>query len=239
MMKTALAIRHVAFEDLGLVADALAGAGYRAEYREAGVDPLEADELVGADLLVVLGGPIGVYEEDAYPFLADEVAAVAARLQRRRPTLGICLGAQIMAKASGQRVYPSGLKELGWAPVSLTAAGRASVLAALEGLSVLHWHGDTFDLPPGALHLARTEAVANQAFTIDDFALGLQFHIEAPAGQLERWYIGHAGEIAATPGVDVPTLRRQAAQHAALTAVVARRIFADWLARLPNGLVAG
>lgn len=234
MMKTALAIRHVAFEDLGLVADALAGAGYRAEYREAGVDRLEAEELVGADLLVVLGGPIGVYEEDAYPFLADEVAAVAARLQRRRPTLGICLGAQIMAKALGQRVYPSGLKELGWAPVSLTAAGRASVLAALEGLSVLHWHGDTFDLPPGAAHLARTEAVANQAFTIDDFALGLQFHIEAQAGQLERWYIGHAGEIAATPGVDVPTLRRQAAQHAALTAVAARRIFADWLARLPG-----
>ncbi len=231
-MKTAIAIRHVHFEDLGLLGEALAGAGVRVEYREAGLDQLAARELGAADLLVVLGGPIGVYEDDVYPFLSDEIEAVRFRLEHRLPTLGICLGAQIMARALGKRVYPSGTKELGWAPVTLTEAGRRSVLARLEGLSVLHWHGDTFDLPDEARHLARTDAVANQAFAIGDHALALQFHLEAQAARLERWYIGHAGEIAATPGIDVPELRRQAARHAPLLTVAARRIFADWLGAL-------
>ncbi len=234
MMKTAIAIRHVHFEDLGLLGDSLSGAGYRIEYREAGIDRLQALELAAADLLVVLGGPIGVYDHTVYPFLADEIAAVQARLDGGKPTLGICLGAQIMAHALGKAVYPSGVKELGWAPVTLTEAGRDSVLAGLEGLAVLHWHGDTFDLPDGARHLAATGEVANQAFALGAFALGLQFHLEAKQEELERWYIGHAAELAATPGIDVPTLRRQAARHAPPLAVAARRIFADWLAALPG-----
>jgi len=231
-MKTAIAIRHLAFEDLGLLGDALAGAGYRVDYREAGIDSLAARDLRQADLLVVLGGPIGVYEDAVYPFLVDEIATVEDRLARSRPTLGICLGAQIIARALGRRVYPSGVKELGWAPLILSDAGRASVLARLEGLAVLHWHGDTFDLPAEASLLASTAAVANQAFSLGDFALGLQFHLEVQAPQLERWYIGHAAEIAHTPGVEVPALRRQAARHGPLLASAARRIFADWLAAL-------
>ncbi len=233
-MKTAIAVRHVHFEDLGLLGDALAGGGFRVEYREAGLDQLAIRELAAADLLVVLGGPIGAYEEDIYPFLGDEIDAVRNRLENRRPTLGICLGAQIMARAMGKRVYPSGVKELGWAPVSLTAAGRDSVLGQLGELSVLHWHGDTFDLPEDARHLARTGPVANQAFAIGEHALGLQFHLEAQPVQLERWYIGHAAEIAATPGIDVPELRRQADRHAPLLAAAARRVFADWLGTLPG-----
>ena len=231
-MKTAIAIRHVAFEDLGLLGETLSGAGYRVEYREAGVDSLASRDLRQSDLLVVLGGPIGVYEDAVYPFLKDEIAAVQERIARRRPTLGICLGAQIIARAMGERVYPSGVKELGWAPVTLSDHGRASVLAGLEGLSVLHWHGDTFDLPPEARLLASTQLVRNQAFTVGDFALGLQFHLEAQAAQLERWYIGHAGEISQTPGIDVAELRRQAHFHGPRLASPARRIFADWLASI-------
>lgn len=231
-MKTAIAIRHVAFEDLGLLGDTLAGAGYRVEYREAGVDSLASRALRQADLLVVLGGPIGVYEEAAYPFLTDEIATVEDRLAKRRPTLGICLGAQIIARALGERVYPSGIKELGWAPLALSEAGRGSVLARLDGLAVLHWHGDTFDLPGSAELLASTPAVRHQAFALGTFALGLQFHLEVQAPQLEQWYIGHAAEIAQTPGVDVAGLRHQAARHAPPLAGPARRIFADWLGAL-------
>ncbi len=231
-MKTALAIRHLHFEDLGLLADSLAAAGYHVEYREAGVEPLSTRDAVNADLLVVLGGPIGVYQADVYPFLVDEIAVVGDRLDRAKPTLGICLGAQIMARALGKRVYPSGVKGLGWAPVTLTEAGRSSVLAGVAGHAVLHWHGDTFELPDDAVHLAKTDLVANQAFALGDYGLALQFHLEATPARLEQWYIGHAGEIDATPGIDVPELRRQAARFAPALDGAARRVFADWLANL-------
>jgi GMP synthase (glutamine-hydrolysing) len=232
-MKTAIAIRHVYFEDLGLLRDVLTESGYQVDYRDAGVDGLDDAALTAADLLVVLGGPISVYDDATYPFLEDEVAAVRSRLAERRPTLGICLGAQIMASALGRGVYRSGVKELGWAPVILTEDGRPSPLAPLAGLAVLHWHGDTFALPNGARHLARTEQVANQAFAVGDFALALQFHLEVEQTSLERWYIGHACEIGSVPGIDVAVLRRQASQHAPALAPAARQIFADWLSALP------
>jgi GMP synthase (glutamine-hydrolysing) len=237
-MKTAIAIRHVQFEDLGLLGPVLWRAGYQIAYRDAGIDSLDLHDLAAADLLVVLGGPIGAYEDEAYPFLADEMTAVYHRLERDRPTLGICLGAQIMARALGKRVYPSGIKEVGWAPVELTEAGKNSVLTLVENVSVLHWHGDTFDLPDETQRLAGTKAAPNQAFAMEDFGLALQFHMEADPMQLERWYIGHAAEIAATPGIDVPTLRKQAAQHAAALSQVAERIFTDWVDQLPPARAA-
>ncbi len=233
-MKTAIALRHVHFEDLGLLGDVLTSSGYQVEYREAAMDHLDPRELRNADLLVVLGGPIGVYEDDVYTFLSDEIAAVSARLEAEMPVLGICLGAQIMARAAGKRVYPSGVKEIGWAPLTLTEAGRRSALGPLGRLPVLHWHGDTFDLPDGAELLASTEAVRHQAFAIGRHALGLQFHLEAQPGQLERWYIGHACEIAGSSGIDVPSLRKQAAQAAPALSSAARRVFAQWLANLPD-----
>ena len=231
-MRSAVALRHVACEDLGILKDVLSGAGYRFEYREAGVDSFGAKDVAAADLLVVLGGPIGVYDQEDYPFLVEEIAVVRERLLAGRPTLGICLGAQIMAAALGKRVYPSGVKELGWAPLSLTAAGRSSVLSDLDGLLVLHWHGDTFDLPEGSQHLAKTDAVTNQAFALGNYGLALQFHLEAEPLDLERWYIAHAGEIAATPGVSVGALRKQAARHGAALSAASRRVFTTWLARL-------
>ena len=228
-MKTALALRHVHFEDLGLLGDVLAMRGYQVRYHESAADHLDPALVDAADLLVVLGGPIGVYEDDIYPFLTEEISAVQRRLAARKPTLGICLGAQIMARALGQRVYSSGVKEIGWAPLTLTPEGQESVLATLAGLSVLHWHGDTFDLPPDAELLASTALVRNQAFAMGRYALGLQFHLEAQPAQLEQWYIGHACEIAATAGIDVPTLRRQAAGGAPALSGAARRVFANWL----------
>ncbi len=205
---TALAIRHVPFEDLGSFAPVLRERGFAVAYRDAGLDDLGARDLVDADLLIVLGGPIGVYETREYPFLKGEVAAVERRLKLDRPVLGLCLGAQIMAKALGARVYKGKRKELGWSPLALTDAGRNSALGELgRRTAVLHWHGDTFDLPREAELLASTRLYPNQAFAWRNHALALQCHIETTVRGLERWFIGHTLEIATTRGVKLETLR--------------------------------
>ena len=155
-MKRAVALRHVAFEDLDGFAPLLEARGYRLSSCDAATDDLAAAALGDADLLIVLGGPIGAYEDTDYPFLAPEIALIERRLAQGRPVLGLCLGAQLMARALGARVYPAGFKEIGWAPVALSRDGQNSALAALDGDAVLHWHGDTFDLPAGAPRLAAT-----------------------------------------------------------------------------------
>ena len=210
--RRAVAIRHVAFEDLGTLGDVLANRGFDISYIEAGRDDLAAAG--DPDLLVVLGGPIGAYEADAYPFLAGETKLIEARLRANKPTLGVCLGAQLMAQALGARVYPSGVKEIGWARIELTDAGRGSCLAALSDTPVLHWHGDTFDLPAGATHLAASAMVKHQAYAWGPAALALQFHIEVKGADLEKWFIGHAAEIAATKSVSVTGLRADTARLA-------------------------
>jgi GMP synthase (glutamine-hydrolysing) len=227
-MKSAVVIRHVHFEDLGAFAPVLERRGYRITYLEAGVDPVSAatDE---ADLLVVLGGPIGAYEDDLYPFLGQELEIIGRRLARAQPLLGICLGAQLIARTLGARVYPGPAKEIGWGKLDLTEAGRCGPLRHLDGVPVLHWHGDTFDLPAGALRLASTAAFPNQAFSVNDHVLALQFHPEAAAAGFERWLIGHACEIAATAGVSAPDLRSQAGVWAARAAAQGQLCLDAWL----------
>jgi len=199
----ALAIRHVAFEDLGSFAPVLRRRGFRLAYRDAARHDLAKIDALAPALLVVLGGPIGAYEEDLYPFVADEIRLIEKRLAARKPVLGICLGAQLMARALGARVYPGPKKELGWGPLTLTAEGARSCLkhVAPEKTRVLHWHGDTFDLPKGAVRLASSEVCVNQAFAAGPRALALQFHAEATRLGLEEWFVGHAAEVAGTVGV--------------------------------------
>lgn len=227
-MKTAVVIRHVPFEDLGNLEPILGLHGYRIEYCEAGLQPLGKIDR-GVDLLVVLGGPIGAYEEEIYAFLKDELLLLESRLKEDRPTLGICLGAQLMARALGARVYPGSEKEIGWGALTLTQAARSSALMHLDGVRVLHWHGDTFDLPEGALHLASTAAYPNQAFSWGTCGLALQFHPEVQISALERWYIGHACEITGTKGVSVASLRSATATFAPPLQPRAIRLWESWL----------
>ena len=230
-MKRAIAIRHVAFEDLGSFDAALSTHGYTITYLDAAVDDLATVERERPELLVVLGGPIGAYEDATYPFIRDELNVLERRLARAEPTLGICLGSQLMARALGARVYPGHEKEIGWAPLTLTEAGHRSCLAALapEKTAVLHWHGDTFDLPSGATRLASTELYQNQAFSWGGRALALQFHTEVTARGLERWFIGHACEIGATAGVTVAGLRRETLRWSATLEVQGREWLDRWL----------
>ncbi|MGD7215700.1 glutamine amidotransferase-related protein, partial [Ralstonia pseudosolanacearum] len=121
-MKTALALRHVPFEHLGVLESLLLGRGYAVRTLDAGLQPLPAEALAAADLVVVLGGPIGAFDDDRYPFLREETDAIARRLAARKPLLGICLGAQLMARALGAAVAPmcDNVKEIGFAPLTLT-----------------------------------------------------------------------------------------------------------------------
>lgn len=196
MNRTAVAIRHLAFEDLGSFEPVLEEFGYTIRYHDIGLNDLGAID-PETNLLIVLGGPIGVYEEATYPFLKDEIALLEKRLLAGWPTMGICLGAQLIARALGARVFPGPEKEIGFAPIALTDAGEASCLVALKDGPVLHWHGDTFDLPTGAVRLASTRVCENQAFSYGQRVIAFQFHPEAGSIGFERWLIGHTVELAA------------------------------------------
>ncbi len=231
MTGTALAVRHLAFEDLGALAGVLEGAGYEVRYLDAGVAPLHADRFLQADLVVVLGGPISANAGDRYPVVDQEIAALRARLAEGRPTLGICLGAQLMARALGAEVAPGAALEIGYGAVTLTDDGRRSVLRHLRDTPVLHWHGDRFEIPYGARRLASTAACDNQAFAAGPNALALQFHLEVPQRQIERWLIGHAAELAVA-GVDPRSLRAAAREHGERAEALTATVVGEWLRRL-------
>jgi GMP synthase (glutamine-hydrolysing) len=227
-MSTILAIRHIAFEDLDSFESVLKVRGHDIRYIEAASDDLAALPHDMPAPVFVLGGPIGAYEEALYPFINAELRFIERRLAAKLPILGICLGAQLMARALGTRVYPAKAKELGWAPITLTDAGERSVLKPLGNGPVLHWHGDTFDLPQGATRLASTAICENQAFSVGTHALALQFHMEAAAKGLERWYVGHTMELA-TEKIAVPTLRAQSQDLAPAANARGTACLAAWL----------
>ncbi len=228
-MRTALVIRHVHFEDLGVFAAPISDAGYAIRYLDVGLDPLSSPRDADADLLVVLGAPIGVNDTADYPFLEVEIATLRARLQAAAPTLGICLGAQLVAHALGARVSPGPRKEIGWAPIDLTDAGRRSPLRHFDGVPLLHWHGDAFDMPPGADRLASTAICPNQAFAIGTHALACQFHPEADGRTIDRWVIGHTVEIGGVRGLSVRQLREDSARFGAAAGEAGRACIKEWL----------
>ena len=228
MIKSCVAVRHVAFEDLGLLGPLVSARGYDVRFHDAGIDPFDADTLVQPDLVIVLGGPIGVYEAETYPFISAEVAAVAARLRSNKPILGICLGAQMMAAALGARVAPGPIKEIGYAPLTLTEAGRRSVLSPLGTSAVLHWHGDNCELPTGCECLASTPHCPVQAFARTPSQLALQFHLETEPARFEAWLVGHTVELGKA-GVDPRKLREEARMRGAALRDVGRGVLSAWL----------
>ena len=199
--------QHVACEDLGTFAEVLAARGFVAEYVRLFVNDRIPDDWTDAAALIFLGGPMSVNDESSYPYLAKEKAVIRAALARQTPTFGVCLGAQLIAAAAGSRVFPGVRPEVGWAPVSLTMEGRqdklSSPLAELE--AVFHWHGDTFDLPRGAVRLAFSALTMNQAFRLGQTSYGLQFHLEVDAATIEAWMQAYPNDL----GSDAESAKRR------------------------------
>ncbi|MBK1722556.1 type 1 glutamine amidotransferase [Thiocystis violacea] len=133
------------------------------------------------DWLVVMGGPMGIHDEAEHPWLVPEKAFVAESIAAGKTVVGVCLGSQLIAHALGARVYRNPHTEIGWMPIMLTDAGQASPITGFmpPTLEVFHWHGDTFELPPGATHLARSAACEHQIYLYEDRVLGLQCHLES------------------------------------------------------------
>ena len=223
-MKRCTVLNHVAFEDLDLFAPILQRRGFAVNVVDVPRHGVPQDD---AELWVVLGGPLGVYDGALFPFIDPEIAAIKQRLHRNAATLGICLGAQMMAVALGGTVAPNARgKELGWSPLTITAP--ASPVRHLQGLPVLHWHGDAIDPPPGAAVLAHTAITPCQAFQHGRHALGLQFHPEVTADGLERWLVGNLGELTAH-GVHIPTLRAENHRNAGPLRPAVTALTEQWL----------
>ncbi|UOO82081.1 glutamine amidotransferase [Uruburuella testudinis] len=221
-------IRHLAFENLGILENLFTRRGDTFFYIEAPAADFTDPRLQSADLLVILGAPIGAFDEARYPFLNAETACIRTRIEAGKPTLGICLGAQLIARILGAAVAPMGNKEIGFSPLALTEAGTASPLRHLAGTPVLHWHGDQFEIPPQAAHLAASAACPHQAFSVGTHILALQFHLEADPAKIEYWLVGHACELAAA-GIDLQQLRDDAARHGQALQQAAEKTISEWL----------
>jgi len=182
-----LAFRHVPFEHLGRIQPALEARGIGTEYADLYCGPARLPDPEDFAGLVFMGGPMSA--NDSLPYLRQEMDWIAAAAERGQPVLGICLGAQLIAKAMGARVYRNAVKEIGWFAIDLTPEGARDPLFAAGGAreTVFHWHGETFDLPPGATLLASSEACRNQAFRVGQHVYGLQFHLEVTPEMIADW----------------------------------------------------
>ncbi|MBN2023455.1 MAG: type 1 glutamine amidotransferase [Pirellulales bacterium] len=197
--------QHVPFEDLANVAVWAGGRGHAIAGTRLfdGEAPPAVDAL---DVLVVLGGPMNVDQHDEHPWLVEEKRFIAQAIERGKVVLGICLGAQLVARALGAEIRANPFKEIGWFPVALTPAGRASrVFASLpDEFVAFHWHGDTFDLPAGAARLAGSQACANQAFLYGDRVLAIQFHLEYSEASIAAMVGNGAEEFVPGPFIQSP-----------------------------------
>ena len=196
-MTEILIFKHVPFEGPGTLIEPLKALGIK--YREVNLYEGGAPKnLEGCGGLIIMGGPMNVYDEDEFPFLKDEDRLIKEALTKRLPMIGVCLGAQLMAKAAGAMVTKGKKKEIGWYPLHLTEAAKTDPAfnALPNEVEVFQWHGDTFDIPKGAVRLASSELFPNQAFRIGDNAYAFQFHIEVTSDIIKYWIDINEEELA-------------------------------------------
>ena len=172
-------LQHVPFEDLAYIGDWLSHTAHQVSTSQLyNGDNLPQQE--DFDALIIMGGPMGIYDDEQHPWLAQERAFIKQSIENNKPVLGVCLGSQFIADALGSKVYPNSQKEIGWFTLEKAKNAHSSAFsnAFPESFTALHWHGDTFDLPESASLLLSSEACTNQAFSFDDRVVALQFHLE-------------------------------------------------------------
>jgi len=233
-MKPVIAFRNVAHESLGMIEEVLRQAELTFSYLnlyESLPRTFDPHYLAG---IIVLGGPMNVDETDRYPYLLPEQGFIRQAIDAGVPLLGICLGAQLLAKALGARVYAAPEKEIGWYSVQPTAAAADDPLLRhfRPQETVFQWHGDTFDLPAGAVHLAASRACAHQAFRFGDRTYGLQFHVEVTAELIDDWLTEPGGcrEIEALNYIDPEEIRHRIQSELPAMHAMARPMFGQFAA---------
>ena len=233
-MAKVLVFQHVAAEPLGILDPMLRDRGHRIRYVNFHRDPDARPDIARYDALVVLGGPQMPDQLDRFPHLRVEIDCIEAALKRGIPLLGICLGAQLLAHTLGASVGPMANWEIGWSELEPTHTSAADPVfcALVEPSPAFQWHGYTFDLPDGAVHLARSAHCETQAFRYGDNAYGLQGHLELDERLINRW-LGLADYLADLErfgnGLDAETLRRQTHEHIGQSAILGRALFSQFL----------
>lgn len=231
-----LVFQHVPYEPLGTLDPLLKDAGFRIRYVNFGREPNARPELEKYAALIVLGGPMNSDEIDRYPNLATELDLIREAVDRNMSVLGICLGAQLLAKALGGSVSRNPIREIGWYDVALTDAGAIdpvlSVFAPVQ--EVFQWHEDGISLPAGVVHLAASDASNVQAFRFGDHAYGFQFHLEVDSMLIERWLSVPANQAtlqAEVGRIDPQSIREQVPHSIADLERLSRETFTRWIDR--------
>lgn len=229
-----LVFQHVPYEPLGTLDPLLKNAGFRIRYVNFGRDPDARPALDGYVALIILGGPMNADQVDAYPHLATELQLIEEALRRGMSILGICLGAQLLAKTLGGKVLAGAGREIGWHAVDLTAAGRTDpVLGGFgERREVFQWHDDIIDLPGDVDHLASSAICPAQAFRYGEHAYGLQFHLEADSALIERWLTVPQHQDVFTSGeVDAEQIRARIDASIEPLMTLSSDTFTRWVSR--------
>jgi len=230
--RTAVILQHDPSIHLGNIGPVLTEHGYDLRIVDVTTEDVSAIDPAEADLVVVLGGEMGAYQTDEFPFLEQEKELLRERIAAERPVLGVCLGAQLMAGALGERVYKGETTQIGYRRVEPTTAGTDSPIRHFDGVPVVEWHGDTFELPEQATLLASSSDYSNEAFAIGGFALAVQFHPEVTDEMHEAWVADGYNELDEL-AIDPDALRRDREVYSARMQEASRAAFSEWLERLP------
>jgi GMP synthase (glutamine-hydrolysing) len=231
-MGHALIIRHVPREGVAGFRLPIEEAGYRLDRIDVADPAFSAVDLNAPDLLIMMGGPMGVYEQDRHPWIRCQLRRLERRLAAGLPTLGVCFGAQMIAAAMGARVFPGPHKEVGFHPISVEESIADNPLAPIGGVPVLHWHGDSFDLPAGAERLGSSALYENQAFRVGPNVLALQFHAEMGEDPRFHTWMEQWPEAAVEAGSTPEALIAAHATHGRAAVAAGRRVIKRWLAGL-------